>query len=193
MLDAFLLCFIPLLVAIDPLGMAPVFLSVTSGFDTAQRRRLVAHALPTAAAIGVSFFLLGPTLLGYLGVAITDMQIAGGGLLFIFAMLDLFIPGKPSVQESQSLGIVPLATPLIVGPAVLTLGPVLVRQHGPVMAVSALLVNLALLAVTLWFVDAMTRIIPINAMRAISKVIDLLLAAIGVMMVRTGIEALAGA
>lgn len=184
---AFLLCFVPLFAAIDPPGLAPVFLSVTASKDRPARRRLVVQAITAAFFIGVAFFLGGLTLLNFLGVTVADMRVAGGGLLFIFAMMDLFMTGKPSVHEDESLGIVPLATPLIVGPAVLSLSLVLVQQHGTFNAVGALVANLAILAAVLWYSDEVLRVVPLNAMRAISKVIDLLLATIGVMMIREGV------
>jgi multiple antibiotic resistance protein len=188
----FMLCFIPLFVAIDPLGMVPIFVNVTADATAAGRRKLVMQALPTAGAIGVGFFLLGPWLLGFLNIQISDMQIAGGVLLFVYAMMDLFLPGKPSVRENESVGLVPLATPLIVGPAVLTLGPVLVSKFGALAAVGALLANLVLLGAALWVVEAVLKVVPINAMRAISKVVDLILAAIGVALVREGLMSVLG-
>lgn len=186
-MEAFLLCFIPLFVAIDPLGMVPVFVSVTAGMDASERRRLVMQAIPTALAIGLGFFLLGSPLLHFLGIGLSDMQIAGGVLLFVYAVMDMFIPGKPSVREDESVGIVPLATPLIVGPAVLTLGLVLVQQHGMFLAGMALIANLLLLGVALLFASRVLVFVPMNAMRATSKVVDLLLAAIGVALVRQGV------
>jgi multiple antibiotic resistance protein len=92
-MHSFLLCFIPLFVAIDPVGLLPVFVSVTTGYTPQRRRRLVAEAVPTAAVIGVAFFLLGRLLLGYLNIGVADLRIAGGALLFMYALVDLFVPG----------------------------------------------------------------------------------------------------
>lgn len=183
----FLLCFIPLFVAIDPLGMLPVFCSVTTGYDRARRRKLVLQAVPTALFIGAGFFVLGGPVLDFLNIALADLQIAGGAILFVFSLLDLIITGKPSVEEEDAVGIVPLATPLIVGPAVLTLGLVLVGKYGHVAPLAALLVNLAILAVVLLATDHIMRFIPLNTMKAISKVVMLLLAAIGVAFIREGL------
>ena len=189
-LDAFLLCFIPLFVAIDPVGLLPIFASVTLGKSPAERRSLVLKAVPVALIIGVSFYLLGPHLLRFMNIRLSDLQIAGGILLFLFAMLDLVLPGKPSIQESADpVGIVPLATPLICGPAVLTLGLVLVQQHGLPLALAALTANLLILMAVLLCTDVVLRFVPMPAMKAMSKVVMLLLAAIGVSLVRAGVVA----
>lgn len=189
MWQSFVLCFVPLFVAMDPLGLVPVFVSITAGNDAAARRKLVMQAIPAAGVIGLLFFALGSPLLKMLRVEVADMQIAGGALLFVYAMMDLFIAGKPAVQENESVGIVPLATPLIVGPAVLTLGLVLVQQHGLAMASSALVLNLLLLGLSLLGASRMMAYVGLQSMRAASKVVDLLLAAIGVAFVRQGVEA----
>ena len=187
--QSFLLCFVPLFVAMDPLGLVPVFVSITAGYDVAGRRKLVMQAIPAAGLIGLLFFALGSPLLKMLRVEVADMQIAGGALLFVYAMMDLFVTGKPSVQENETVGIVPLATPLIVGPAVLTLGLVLVDQHGLVIASSALVLNLLLLGLSLLSASRVMAYVGLQSMRAASKVVDLLLAAIGVAFVRQGVEA----
>lgn len=191
-MQSFLLCFIPLFVAIDPLGLVPVYLTVTSRLEPARRRRVVLEAVPAAAVIGVVFFLAGPYVLTFLNITLNDIRIAGGAILFMYALYDLAIVGKPTVIEDDnaSPGLVPLATPLIVGPAVLTVGLVLVGEFGFVTPVLALLANLVILAVVLVAGERLLVIIPLNAMRALSKVIDLLLAAIGVSLVRLGVQSL---
>lgn len=190
-MQSFLLCFIPLFVAIDPLGLVPVYITVTSRLEPARRRRVVLEAVPAAAVIGVVFFLAGPYVLTFLNITLNDIRIAGGAILFMYALYDLAIVGKPTVVEDDaSPGLVPLATPLIVGPAVLTVGLVLVGEYGFVTPVLALLANLVILTVVLAAGERLLTVIPLNAMRALSKVIDLLLAAIGVSLVRLGVQSL---
>jgi multiple antibiotic resistance protein len=189
-LHAFALCFIPLFVAVDPLGALPLFVTVTAHLDARKRRRVALQALPTALAIGVVFFLVGGPLLHFLKIHPSDLEIAGGALLFAYAMLDLVMAGRPAFNEESSLGIVPLATPIIVGPAVLTMGLVLVDSYGKALAITALVANLVLLGALLLSVQTILRFIPINSMKAMSKVADLLLAAIGVGFIRQGIIAI---
>lgn len=194
----FLLCFIPLFVAMDPPGILPVFFRLTAGCTSAQRKRLVMLAIPSATAIGLIFFVAGRPILDFLHIKVFDLQIAGGILLFLYALMDLVVPGKPAVNApagaapstDNAPGIVPLATPIIVGPAVMTLGLVMVDKYGLAMTSSALIANILILFAIMMASDLILRFFPMQAMNAASKVIDLLLAAIGVMLVREGIVAL---
>lgn len=196
-MNEFLLCFIPLFVAMDPPGILPVFFRLTAGCNSQQRRKLVLLAIPSATAIGLIFFVAGRPILDFLHIKVFDLQIAGGILLFLYALMDLVIPGKPAVNPAngavaaeQAPGIVPLATPIIVGPAVMTLGLVMVDKYGLAMTSGALIANILILFAIMLASDLILRFIPMQAMNAASKVIDLLLAAIGVMLVREGIVAL---
>jgi multiple antibiotic resistance protein len=195
-MNEFLLCFIPLFVAMDPPGILPIFFRLTAGCTSAQRKKLVMLAIPSATLIGLTFFIAGRPILDFLHIKVFDLQIAGGILLFLYALMDLVIPGKPAVSPSSPAaqedapGIVPLATPIIVGPAVMTLGLVMVDKYGLAMTSTALIANILILLAIMLASDLILRIVPMQAMNAASKVIDLLLAAIGVMLVREGIVAL---
>ncbi len=185
----------------DAPGILPVFFRLTAGCTSQQRKKLVMLAIPSATLIGLTFFVAGRPILTFLHIQVFDLQIAGGILLFLYALMDLVIPGKPAVNApapnadgqvpmEQAPGIVPLATPIIVGPAVMTLGLVMVDKYGLAMTSTALIANILILLAIMMASDLILRFIPMQAMNAASKVIDLLLAAIGVMLVREGIVAL---
>ena len=185
----FLTAFIPLLVAIDPLGMVPVFLGVTSGMDARRRRTVTLEAIAAAAAICVGFMFLGNVLFRFLGIDQHDFKIAGGILLLVLAVVDLVIPGKPAVDEAHSSGIVPLATPLIAGPATLTTVLVLVSNQGYAMTALSIGVNLGILLVAMLAATHFVRLVGEDAMRALSKLVMILLAAIAVNFIRSGMMA----
>src|SRR3954469_12411735 len=144
-MDEFLRVFIPLFVAIDPLGLVPVFLSVTDGMDAARRRRTSFEAVASASVICIGFMFLGEAIFRFLGITHQDFRIAGGVILLVLAVLDLLIAGKPAVNEDQMVGIVPLAMPLIAGPATLTTLLVLRGRHGASLTILSLAVNYGLL------------------------------------------------
>src|SRR2546423_2548301 len=118
--DHFLPVFIPMFVAIDPFGMVPIFLAVTDGLSDECRRRVSFEAVLAATAIALAFMFAGRWLFDFLGITAADFKIAGGAILLVLAVLDLLITGKPAVHEPEIVGIVPLAMPLIAGPATLT-------------------------------------------------------------------------
>jgi multiple antibiotic resistance protein len=183
----FLEVFIPLFVAVDPFGMVPVFMGVTGQMSEAQRRRVSLEAVMAAAAITLGFMLLGEAIFRFLGIDQHDFKIAGGIILLVLAVIDLLIQGKPSVHESEMLGLVPLATPLIAGPATLTTTLVLVTTHGFAWTTAGLAINFALLLVALLSAGWIARWVGENTLRALSKLIMILLAAIAVNFIRTGI------
>lgn len=188
----FLEYFIPLCVAIDPFGLAPLFVGVTGHLSQAQKRHIIFQAVAVAFVICLGFMFLGQAIFRYLGITEADFRIAGGILLLVLAVLDLLRPGKPAVDETQMIGIVPLAMPLIAGPATLTTVLVLASRDGSAvtsyaMTALSLAVNLLLLTAVL---TASTRLggrVALSALRAFSKLVMVLLAAIAVNFIRTGV------
>src|SRR6185369_8181367 len=90
----FFLCFIPLFVAVDPIGILPNFMALTGGLDKTQMRKVLSQSLITAFAVSIVFMVLGKAVLGYLGITVADFMIAGGALLFIFSLKDLINTGS---------------------------------------------------------------------------------------------------
>jgi multiple antibiotic resistance protein len=188
----FLLAFIPLFVAIDAFGILPIFLSLTANLAEQERFRILRQAILAAGCIGVGFMLLGKAVFLYLGITQADFQIAGGALLFCLSLTDLLFEERTRRFPSESIGVVPLAMPLMVGPAVLTTSVVLVDSQGFWLTLAAFLVNLGIVGVTLWSSERIVTFVGRGTLNAFAKVVNLLLAAIGVMMVRLGLRALLG-
>ena len=123
MLKPYILSFIPLFVAVDAIANIPIFLSLTEKVSKSERRKIITDAVYTATSVAVIFMVIGKWVFGLLGITIPDFQIAGGALLFVIAVR-LLLPGgqKTSLTSCQDkdVGVFPLGTPLITGPAVLT-------------------------------------------------------------------------
>ena len=120
MLNDILICFIPMFFTVDPIGILPVFVSLTQGLDPVQKRAIIIQSLITASLVAVGFIILGKVVFHFLGITMGDFMVAGGVILFCLAMVDLTVQGKARQAATQELGAVPIGTPLIVGPAVLT-------------------------------------------------------------------------
>lgn len=188
----FLEFFIPLFVAIDPIGMVPVFLALTAGLSPRQRRRISIEAVGAATIVTIGFMLVGRSLFEFLGISADDFRIAGGVILLVLAVFDLLAYGKPTVHETNMVGLVPLALPLIAGPALLTTTLVLTGSSSVAnpygMTLLALGVNLLLLAGFLLGAVWISRVIGEHMMSAMSKLVMVLLAAIAVNFIRVGIS-----
>jgi multiple antibiotic resistance protein len=188
LLNDFLQVFLPLFVAIDAFGLVPLFLGVTSGMSVERRRRVTFEAVLVASIISISFMFIGQRLFSFLGITQDDFRIAGGILLLVLAVLDLLGPaGKPAVHEPEIVGIVPLGMPLIAGPATLTTALVLANNYGYSFTLFSLMVNFVILLVVMLFATRIERFIGTNALRAFSKLVMVLLAAIAVNFIRMGV------
>jgi len=187
--EAFWLCFVPLFVAMDAIGLLPIYLSLTEGLDRPEKRRVLVESLVTAFVVAVVFLFVGQWVFRLLGITIADFMVAGGTLLFVFAMIDLNDTGTKRSRKAspQSVGAVPLGVPLIVGPAVLATIILLANQHGHSPTVLAIVANIALVGVVFHFSHFLDRILGRTGIRTVSMITSLILAAIAVMMVRIGL------
>ncbi len=185
-MNELLLAFIPIFFAMDPVGLLPIFAGLTQGLSADSKRRIIGQSLITATAVAVGFIFLGRFIFHVLGIGMGDFMVAGGVILFILSMQDL--TGHRSTSPSlDDVGAVPIGTPLIVGPAVLTMCLISMNEHGLGLTLAAVLLNVLIVGILFIFADFFINFVGPSGSRAISKVLSLLLAAIGVMMVRRGI------
>ena len=182
----FLLAFVPVFVAVDAMGLLPLYLGLTEGVEPRQRRRIIRQAVLTALVVSLGFVVLGKSVFRLMGIESEDFMVAGGLLLFIIATMDLISLTKPA-RQIDTLGSVPLGVPLIVGPAVLTTSLMLVGVYGPVATILSIVVNVVIAGLVLASADFWFRLLGRAGSRAVSKVASLLLAAIAVMMIRHGL------
>ena len=187
-METFLLCFVPLFVAVDAIGMLPIYLHLTRDLKRAQLRRIIRQSLLTAAVVALGFLVLGQALFRFLNITSADFMVAGGTLLFIISLSDLFVGRKIQRQvEPDEIGPVPLWVPLIVGPAVLTTIILLADRYGRGLTAVSTVANILIAGLAFWSAQWMNRVLGKAGMRAVSKIASLILAAIGVRMVREGL------
>ena len=137
-LTKFLQAFIPLFVAIDPVGLAAVFLGLGQGVAPAVRHRIAWQATVTGGVVALGFLFLGQNVFAAVGVSVKDFQIAGGLILFILAARDLIQAEGAPMKLPDDFGIVPLGMPLIAGPAMITTLLLLVQTQGMAVTLVAL-------------------------------------------------------
>ena len=186
--ENFLKAFIPLFVAIDPIGLAAVFLAMGAGVPVERRKKIATQATWTGGLVALLFLFLGQTIFTALGITVSDFQIAGGLILFIIAARDLVhSAAEAPAKLADDFGVVPLGMPLIAGPASITTLILLAQTLGWPVTLVALGANLALVVLAFAYSDWLGRKISATGLRAISKIISLLLAAIAVNMIRQGL------
>ena len=187
-LDNFLKAFIPLFVAIDPIGLAAVFLAMGAGVPVERRKKIATQATWTGGLVALLFLFLGQTIFTALGITAGDFQIAGGLILFIIAARDLVqSAAEVPAKLADDFGVVPLGMPLIAGPASITTLILLAETLGWPVTLVSLVATLELVVLAFAYSDWLGRKISVTGLRAISKIISLLLAAIAVNMIRHGL------
>lgn len=190
-LAPFILSFIPIFVAVDCLGTIPIFLSLTERMGHKQHRIVIFHSVATATIIAILFMVIGKFILHVIGVTINDFKIAGGILLLVLS-INLLLPGKFKGEyflssKEGDIGVFPLGTPLITGPAVLTTTLIVLDSFGALATFVSLILNMLVVWVTFIFAERLMRLMGSAGIRAFSKVAYILLAAIAIMMIRKGI------
>ena len=189
MIKEFWLCFVPLFIAVDSIGILPIYMSLTEGVEKRRLNKIILQSMATALAVALAFLIFGSFVLRFLNIGMADFMIAGGVLLFIISLKDLLSPEKTqqAITDHESLGAVPLGVPLIVGPGVLTTILLLTDQHGIFPTIAATVANILTAGVIFFLSHRIYRFLGRVGANIISKLSCLLLAAIAVMMIRKGI------
>ena len=194
----FVAIFIALFTVIDPIGTVPVFVAVTNSLEAGSRRGIATRAVAISAVILVFFVAAGEPILRAIDVPLSAFQIAGGIVLFLFALTMIFGPGKPESELAMIEGkadpaVFPLAVPSIASPGAM-LAAVLLTQndlHGVVEQVQITCVMLTVLFVTWVLLRAsgrIHRVVGNSGASVISRVMGLLLAAVAASNVLSGIK-----
>jgi MarC family membrane protein len=196
-----LTAFVTLLVVVDPVGVAPSFVALTSELGTVEKNKTLRRA--TVAAFGIAFFFLiaGHWLLSFLGVTVHAFAISGGILLFVAAWPMLFghRPGLQAPERGEQgiagedIAIFPLAIPLLSGPGAIT--TILLLSNRPdadIARMALLVVIIAAVFIISWGVlYAAERIVMQlgeGKVRIMTRVLGIVLAALAVQFVLNGIH-----
>jgi multiple antibiotic resistance protein len=187
LVDKIFAAFIPLFFAFSAIGILPVYISMTQGVHVEKRREIVNQAGITALAISIGFMALGKFIFQFLGITMADFKVAGGVLLLLFSINDLLFQMRRGDTGSETMGVVPIGMPLIIGPGVLTTLLLSMGNNGNTATVIALVMNIAIVWFVFWFSDQVIALIGKAGAIAMGKIFALFMAAIGVMMIRVGL------
>jgi multiple antibiotic resistance protein len=198
--DVLLSAFVVLLIVIDPIGNAPIFMALTHNMEAAYRRKMALRGIELATTILLMFLLIGDLLLETLGIGISAFRIAGGILLFLLAIDMVFARQSglrsTTVQEQQEaehkrdVSVFPLAFPLIAGPGALTTVLLMASPRQKLWIfigmVVVLLLVLGLALISLLFADRIMRWLGETGANVITRLMGLILAALAVQYVLDG-------
>ncbi len=194
--------FTALLVILDPVGTAALFIGLTRGTSAAHQRRMAIKGVTIAAAVLLGFAFAGEFLLRALGIGLPAFRIAGGCLLFLVAV-DMLLAGQHFRQitesetreagKSEDISVFPLAIPLIAGPGALTTMVLLMGQSNDEPARQGLLIGIliAVLLITFVLLTAAARVVALlgqTGVNVISRIFGILLAGLAMQLILDGIS-----
>jgi multiple antibiotic resistance protein len=187
-LQSFILTFVPLFIVIDALGNLPFIISLSEGISSRKRRKMVHLATITATIVGLAFLFFGQFILKVLGISVGSFAIAGGIILLVLSVKYMTTGRMVEIIKEDMVAVVPLGTPLIVGPATITTLLLLAAQFPLYMVLVSFALNLLITWVIFLQSNHIVRFMGQGGLRAVSRVFSLLLAAIAVSMIIQGLD-----
>ena len=175
-----------LLIVLDPLGLMPLVLALTRDLTDSDRNRVVNQAILTGFGLLLAFTLTGTVVLSLFRVTIDDLRIAGGILLLVIA-LSLVLSGRTEPTVDAGARMVPLASPLLVGPGAITTSVVLVATNGVLLTSLAVVIAFFITWLVFRATPTVYRLIGESGADIISRIMGILLAAIAIGYIRVGI------
>ncbi len=178
---------IALFIIVDPLGNIPIFVGLTDKMSDAQRKKTYNTAVLVGAALLLVFAFTGQEILTLFGLSIYSFEVAGGILLLIIAIRILISGFHETAESPESLGAVPIAIPLLVGPGAITTTIFNLQSYGTPITIFSVVIVLALTWVILKFINGIYKILGKTGSVVIARVMALLIAAIAVQYILTGV------
>ncbi len=189
-LQDFVLTFVPLFIVIDALGNLPFVISLSEGMSKQERRKMIHFATITATVVGLVFLFFGQFILKVMGISVGAFAIAGGVILLVLSIKYMSTGRMVDAVKEEMVAVVPIGTPLTVGPATITTLLLLATQFPS--RIYMVLLSFALNMLITWGIFMLSgyivRFIGQGGLKAISKVFSLLLAAIAVSMIIHGLK-----
>jgi multiple antibiotic resistance protein len=196
---------IQLFIIVDPLAGIPIFLAITPTKTKIERRVMARRSCIIACLVIVFFVVAGSSILGYLGIKTSAVQICGGILLFLISLELLY--GRATgtetssreehlAEEKEDVSVTPLAIPLLAGPGAIATTLVFASRADSILSIAVLVVGAVMVFVIVYlflhWADELAKLIGDLGMKIISRIVGLLLAFIAVQCVIDGVQAFFG-
>ena len=199
----FLNNFLLIFVAIDPFALIPIFAGITHGLKKNEIKRIYLRSTFISFVILLFFSLLGQALLNGMGINISSFKIIGG-LFLIFIAFEMVFEKRDERRQNLadsaideisaiSLATFPLAIPLIAGPGAITITMLIAEKSQPelisrVISFLPVMLSVILAGVCMWLSSKLVEIISLSLLSVIQRVFGLLLGALAIEYVISGIK-----
>jgi multiple antibiotic resistance protein len=186
----FIMTFVPLFIVIDAFGNLPFLIMAGQEMDRRQKTRMVNYAILTATLVGLVFLFLGQFILNVMGIEVEEFAIAGGIVLLILSIRYMITGHMVTVVKEEMVAIVPIGTPLTVGPATIATLLLLAGRFPIYMVLRSFALNMVITWVIFFLSQKIAKFMGQGGLTAVSRVFSLLLAAIAVSMIIGGLKSL---
>ena len=192
--DSFIFTFVPLFIVIDAIGNLPFVISASEGMLKQERRKMINIVVITAAVVGLIFLFLGQFILNVMDISFGSFAIAGGLILLALSVRYMItgqmVESSKEAKKEEMVAVVPIGTPLTVGPATITTLLLLVKQYPLYWVLISFALNLFIVWIVCMLGNWIAKFLGQGGIKAVSRVFSLLLAAIAVSMVIKGLDLL---
>jgi multiple antibiotic resistance protein len=207
---------IALFVIIDPIGIIPLFISLTRNKSKKERKTVTSNAIITTGILLLVFAIAGTQILTIFGITISSFMIAGGILLFIVA-IELMTRGEWTYSIPRSIrmnknestnisdmsdstsqdtksnyqgesGVVPLAFPLLAGPGAITAVIISYQANGLVTSIVSIAIVLGITYVIFNIADLINKVLGQRGSMIVTRVFAVIVAAIAIQYIIQGVE-----
>jgi multiple antibiotic resistance protein len=189
-LKDFVMTFVPLFIVIDAFGNLPFLITAGQDMGKPQRRKMVHYAVLTATVVGLIFLFFGQFILNVMNIRVPEFAIAGGIILMILSIRYMITGHMVTAIKEEMVAVVPIGTPLTVGPATITTLLLLAGQFHLYMVLVSFALNMLITWIIFLLSQKIVGFMGRGGLTAISRVFSLLLAAIAVSMVIGGLKSL---
>ncbi len=189
--------FIAVFIVVDPIGIVPLYVSLTAFYSEERKKKTIRRALLTGGAVFVFFLVMGKAILFFLGIKTGSFYIAGGILLFIVSMDMLFAAPKRTKtsdleKDGEDVSIFPLGIPIIAGPGTITTILIYVsEENAGVFTFSALsavlVVVLAITGLAMYLSGYFVRALGNTGLSVIERIMGLVLSGMSVQFIFDGL------
>ena len=186
-MEDLLRAFLSLFIIMDAFGALPVFIAMTKSYPIHYKKKAANSAVYLAGLVLVVFLFFGLNILDFFGINFSSFKVAGGLILLIIGVK--IVLGLHFMDDNGSkyqMAAVPLATPLITGPGVITAVIILAGSYGYYIALMASLLNLCLTWLVLHNSEYFYKMLGRQGSDVLSRIMGILLTAIGVQFIRIG-------
>ncbi|MEM2999143.1 MAG: MarC family protein [Candidatus Bathyarchaeia archaeon] len=181
---------IVLFIIVDPFGNVPIFMSLTEKMTETEKRKVFNTATLVGIILLLVFAFTGQEIFLIFGISLYSFEVAGGVLLLIIA-IRILISGSmhESVESPESIGAVPIAMPLLVGPGAITTTILNLQAYGTLVTIISVLVVLFITWIILRYLSVVYNFLGKTGAIVIARVMALLIAAMAIQYILGGISA----